>query len=221
VFAGGDFHEQGDGGGFLADANLIDHHRNDERMGFGENRGEYEGCALRRRRIGGTREFADGEILEIPFPTGHRAGEATEEAIGIGGGEQFDGGADALAAGFEEPSFEKGENRDADGAEESSHGRDHFGAARVSEQKGQAIEKALGITLQEARERRVERAIGESSVHEEHPAVVSDKAMTESDEMLVLCVARDAFEADENVFEAGEVAAGDSDAAERFQEGGE
>src|ERR1700751_4117298 len=38
--------------------------------------------------------------------------------------------------------------------------------------------------------------------------------------MLVLGVARNAFEADENIFKAGEVAAGDSDAAKSFQESG-
>src|SRR5580704_7187303 len=136
VFAGGDFHEQGNGGGFLADADLIDHHRNDEWMGFGEDCREDKGGALRRRSVGGASEFADSEILKIPFPTGHRAGETAEEAIGIGGGEQFDGGADTLAAGFEEPGLEKRENGDADGAEQTGHGGNRFGAARVSEQEG-------------------------------------------------------------------------------------
>jgi hypothetical protein len=105
-------------------------------MSLGEDCREDKGGALRRRSVGGASEFAYSEILKIPFPTGHRAGEAPKEAVGIGGGEQFDGGADALAAGFEEPGFEKRENGDADGTEEPGHGRNHFGAARVSEQKG-------------------------------------------------------------------------------------
>jgi hypothetical protein len=221
VFAGGDFHEQGDSGGFLADTNLIDHHRNNERMSFREDCGEDEGGALRRWSVRRTREFADREILEIPLPTGHRASEAAEEAIGISGSKQLDGGADALAAGFEEPGFEKRESRDADGTKEPSHGGNHFGAARVSEQKCQTIEKTLWIALQEARERRVEGAIGESRVDKEHPAIVGDEAVTESDEVLVLGVARNAFEADENIFKTGEVAAGDSNAAESFEESGE
>src|SRR6266403_4090576 len=132
VFAGGDFHEEGNGGGLLADANLIDHHWHYKRMGLGENRGEDERGALRRRRVGRASKFADGKILKIPFPTGHRASETAQEAIWIGGGEQFDGGADALAAGFEEPGFEKRENGDADGAKETGHGGNHVGAARVS-----------------------------------------------------------------------------------------
>jgi len=39
--------------------------------------------------------------------------------------------------------------------------------------------------------------------------------------VFVLGIARNAFEADENIFETGEVAAGDSNAAESFEEGGE
>src|SRR5712664_1191273 len=44
--------------------------------------------------------------------------------------------------------------------------------------------------------------------------------MAESAEVLVLGGARNAFEADENVFEAGEIAARDSDTAEGFEESG-
>src|SRR5258707_12712261 len=42
--------------------------------------------------------------------------------------------------------------------------------------------------------------------------------MAESGEVLVLGVPGNAFEADENIFEAGEIAAGDGDAAEGFEE---
>ncbi len=78
VFAGGNFHEQGNGGGFLTDTDLIDHHRNDEGMRILENSGENEGGALRRRRVRRAGEFADGKILEVPFPTGQGARESAQ-----------------------------------------------------------------------------------------------------------------------------------------------
>ena len=51
MFTGGDLHEHGDGGGFLADADLIDHHGHDQGVGVGKDGGENKRGALRGGRV--------------------------------------------------------------------------------------------------------------------------------------------------------------------------
>ena len=220
VFTSGNFHKQGNGSGFLADANLVDHHGDDERMRVLKNGGENEGGALGGRRVGRAGKFADGEILKVPFPAGKSSREAAEQTIGVGGGEHFDGGADALATGFEEASLEKSKNGDADGPQQTSHGRHHVGGTRLGKKQRKAIKETLGIALQETRERRIESAIGEGGVDDEHPTIVGDETVAEGGEMFVLGIAGKFFEGDKNVFEAGEIVAGNGSAAEGFEEGG-
>src|SRR6202047_2136760 len=48
MFTGSDFHQLWHGGGFLRQAELVDHHGNDHGMRVGENGGEYECRAYRR-----------------------------------------------------------------------------------------------------------------------------------------------------------------------------
>jgi len=47
MLTGSDFHELRHGGGFLRQAELVDHHGNDHRMGVGEDGREYESGAYR------------------------------------------------------------------------------------------------------------------------------------------------------------------------------
>ena len=126
VLPGGDLHQHRDGGSFLADANLIDHHGHDQGMRVGKNRGKDECSALRGRRVGGARQFADGQILKVPFPTGHRASQAAKQAVGIGGGEEFNGGADTLAPRFKETCFQERQSRNANRTQNASHGWQHL-----------------------------------------------------------------------------------------------
>ncbi len=83
VFAGCDFHQLRHGGGFLRQAELVNHHGHDHGMRVGEDRGEDESGGESRSGIVGTREFADGQILQVPFPAGHGAGEAAKQALGV------------------------------------------------------------------------------------------------------------------------------------------
>ncbi len=177
MLAGGDFHELRDGGHFLGETDLVDHHGDDEGMRVRKYRGKDESGALRGGGVSRTSELAYGEILKIPFPTGERAGKTAQQAIRVRRGEQLDGGADALAARFVQASFQQGQNRHADGAHQARHGREKFRAARLGEEQGQAVQQALRITMQEARQNRVERAIGKRGVDEQQPAVLRDQAM--------------------------------------------
>jgi len=190
-------------------------------MRIGKDCREDKSGTLRGSRVSWASELADGEILEIPLPTTKSACQAAEETIGIGGGEQPNGGANSLAASFVKASLEKIECRNADGTEEASHGRNHVVAARFGEQQRKAIEEAFGITLQETRENGVQRAIGERGVDEQEPAILGDEAMCERGEMIMLGVARSAFESFENSLEPGPIGAADCDAAERLDKGGQ
>src|SRR6266478_3263290 len=218
VSARGDFHELRHSGGFLSEADLVDHHGHDQGMGIREDGGKNEGGALRGCGVGGTSEFADSQILEVPLPTGKRARKTAEEAVGVGGGKKLDGGADALAARFVQARLQQIQNRHADGAHEAGHGREKLGTVGFGEQQSQAIEKAVRIAVQKTRENGIQRAIGQRSVDQEEPAVLRDKTMRERGNMIVGDIVRRLFERIENVFKAGVVAANDGDAPEIFQE---
>jgi hypothetical protein len=136
-------------------------------MGVGKHGGKDEGRALRGCDVGGTSQFADRKILQVPLPTGERARKTAKEAIGIGGGKKFDGRADALAARFVQARLEQIQNRHSDGAYEAGHGREKLYGTGFGQQQRQAIKKAVGIAMQETGEDGIERAIGERSVDKE------------------------------------------------------
>src|SRR6266480_4059830 len=73
MFTGSDFHQLWHGGGFLRQAELVNHHGNDHGMSVSEDGGEYESGAYRRCGIVWAHEFADRQILKVPFPTCHGA----------------------------------------------------------------------------------------------------------------------------------------------------
>src|SRR6266446_4953113 len=93
VSTGGNFHELGHGGGFLSEADLVDHHGHNQGVGVRKHGGKDEGRALRGGDVGGTSQFANGKVLQVPLPTGDRARKTAKEAIGIGGGKKLAGGA--------------------------------------------------------------------------------------------------------------------------------
>ncbi len=140
MFTGGDFHELRHGGGFLRQAELVDHHGHDHGMRVSEDSGKDKSGAQGRGRIVGTRKFADGQVLKVPLPTGHGASEAAQQPLGIRGSQKLDCRSHALAASFVEARFEKIQDRHADGAQKPRHRRHHFCAARFGEEQCQAIE---------------------------------------------------------------------------------
>src|SRR5260370_37475999 len=75
VLAGGDFHELRDGGHFLGETDLVDHHGDDEGMRVGKYGGKDESGALRASGVSRTSELAYGQILKIPVPNGQPRGE--------------------------------------------------------------------------------------------------------------------------------------------------
>ncbi len=122
-----------------------------------------------------------------------------------------------MTASFEQARFEKCQGRHANGAKQTGHGGHHVRGARLGKQKREAIEEALGIALKKAGKRGIKSAVGERSVHDHHPTIIGDKAMTESVHVLVFGVARKLFKGQKNIFEASKISTADRDATECFQ----
>src|SRR2546427_602839 len=166
MFAGSDFHELGHGRSFLRQTDLVDHHRHDHRVRIGEDCGEYEGGALSRRRIGRPGKLAHRQILKVPFPTRHRASEATQQALWISNGQQLNGCGHALAARSVEPGFEKVEYGHTDGSQEARHSWHHLRAVWFSKQQSQPVEKPFGVALQQTWQHGIQRPVGQRGIHE-------------------------------------------------------
>src|SRR5256885_12799949 len=93
-------------------------------MSVSQNSGKSKCGALWESCISSSRQSADRQILQVPFPTSESARQAAQQTVRIGGGEQFNRCADALTSRFVKPCFEQGQHGHADGTHEASHGRE-------------------------------------------------------------------------------------------------
>src|SRR5260370_38854134 len=86
----GDFHELRHGGGFLSEADLVDHHGHDQGMRVRKHGRKDEGGALRGCGIGGTSKLADSKILAVPRPPRNGARKTAEEEVHASEGHTHD-----------------------------------------------------------------------------------------------------------------------------------
>jgi len=128
-----------------------------QRMRIAKQRGKNEGRRTRRSRIGRARDFTDGQILQIPFPTGesawqsaqHLSGSATLRAIYI-----------AALTRCLRASYKRVSRRFSTGTPMVLSRRAIAGSnsvlVRIGDQQGQAVHQSFGIAHQQPRQCRIE-----------------------------------------------------------------
>ena len=178
--AASNFHKLRDGGDFLGDAEMIDHHRNHQRMRVAQQRGKNKRSRTGGSRIRWAREFTHRQILQIPFPTRQRSWQSALQSFWIGRSEHFDCGTHSLPTCFVQSGFEKVQHRYADRSQQARNWWQKFAASRFRQQSGQAVQQPFRVANQQPRQSGIKRAIGERSVHQEQPTVLCDQPVRQS-----------------------------------------